>query len=237
VSFGFDILDKHPSMTDYNAPPNLKRHSSLGPRDEDSLNRYLSPQVARIVRCLAFRRQDFPQWKKPVSVAFADRLFDLWGSFWLPGSAASSAIGLPLRVEGIILPLMSDNNNTQPKQSPSKPPCPACSAPLDMQRREPLLWLCALCRKWFDRQTQRLWNEYGGSKPMLIKIDNTIINIANIVSAHFTPATENLKGALTIVFVNNVETTNSLGKMLLEGDEAVQVWNALSGEAKSVSPK
>jgi len=25
--------------------------------------------------------------------------------------------------------------------------------------------------------------------------------------------------------------------MLLEGDEAVEVWNALSGEAKSVSPK
>ena len=72
---------------------------------------------------------------------------------------------------------------------------------------------------------------------MLIKINNTIINVANIVSAHFTPATENLKGALTIVFVNNVEPTNSLGRILLEGDEAVEVWNALSGEAKSVSPK
>jgi hypothetical protein len=72
---------------------------------------------------------------------------------------------------------------------------------------------------------------------MLIKIDNTIINTANIVSAHFTPATENLRGALTIVFVNNVEPTNSLGTMLLEGDEAVEVWNALSGEAKSVSQK
>jgi hypothetical protein len=32
----------------------------------------------------------------------ADRLFDLWGSFRLPGSAASSAIGLPLRVAEII---------------------------------------------------------------------------------------------------------------------------------------
>jgi hypothetical protein len=72
---------------------------------------------------------------------------------------------------------------------------------------------------------------------MLIKIDNTIINTANIVSAHFTPATENLRAALTIVFVNNVEPTNSLGTMLLEGDEAVEVWNALSGEAKSFSPK
>ena len=38
---------------------------------------------------------------------------------------------------------------------------------------------------------------------MLIKIDNTIINVANIVSAHFTPATDKLKGALTIVCVNN----------------------------------
>ena len=72
---------------------------------------------------------------------------------------------------------------------------------------------------------------------MLIKINNTIINVANIVSAHFITATDNLGGVLTIVFVNNVETTNSLGRMLLEGDEAVQVWNALSGEAKSVSPK
>ena len=72
---------------------------------------------------------------------------------------------------------------------------------------------------------------------MLIKINNTIINVANIVSAHFTTATDNLGGALTIVFVNNVDPTNSLGTMLLEGDEAVEVWNALSGEAKSVSPK
>jgi hypothetical protein len=45
------------------------------------------------------------------------------------------------------------------------------------------------------------------------------------------------EGALTIVFVNNVEPTNSLGTMLLEDDEAVEVWNALSREAKSVSPK
>ena len=72
---------------------------------------------------------------------------------------------------------------------------------------------------------------------MLIKVNNTIINVAKIVSAHFTPATDKLKGALTIVCVNNVEPTNSLGTMLLEGDEAVEVWNALSGEAKSVSPK
>jgi pyruvate/2-oxoacid:ferredoxin oxidoreductase beta subunit len=47
-------------------------------------------------------------------------------------------------------------------------------------------------------------------QPMLIKINNTIINVANVVSAHFTPATDKLKGALTIVCVNNVEPTNSL---------------------------
>jgi len=70
---------------------------------------------------------------------------------------------------------------------------------------------------------------------MLIKINNTIIHTANIVSANFTPATDKLKEALTIVFVNNVEPTNSLGRMLLEGDEAVQVWDALSQEAHDVS--
>ena len=72
---------------------------------------------------------------------------------------------------------------------------------------------------------------------MLIKINNTIINVANIVSAHFTPATENLKGALTIHCVNYVQAEKTIGIITLEGDEAVEVWNALSGEAKSVSPK
>ena len=43
-----------------------------------------------------------PICEKPVSIAFADRLSIFWGSFRLPGSAASSAIGLPLRVERII---------------------------------------------------------------------------------------------------------------------------------------
>jgi hypothetical protein len=71
---------------------------------------------------------------------------------------------------------------------------------------------------------------------MLIKINNTIINSANIVSAQFIPATENLKGALTIMCVNNVEPTNALGRILLEGDEAMQVWDALSQEAHDVSP-
>jgi len=71
---------------------------------------------------------------------------------------------------------------------------------------------------------------------MLIKINNTIINVANIASAHFTTTTDKLKGALMIVCVNNVEPTNSLGRILLEGDEAVQVWDALSQEAHDVSP-
>jgi hypothetical protein len=71
---------------------------------------------------------------------------------------------------------------------------------------------------------------------MLIKINNTIINVANIVSAHFTPATDKLEGALTIVCVNNVEPANSLGRILLEGDETVQVWDVLSREADAFSP-
>jgi len=48
---------------------------------------------------------------------------------------------------------------------------------------------------------------------MLIRINNTIINVANIVSAHFTPTADKLKGALTIVCVNNVELANSLGSI------------------------
>jgi hypothetical protein len=71
---------------------------------------------------------------------------------------------------------------------------------------------------------------------MLIKINNTIINVANIVSAHFPPATDKLKRALTIVSLNNVEPTNSIGRILLEGDEAVRVWNVLSREADALSP-
>jgi hypothetical protein len=71
---------------------------------------------------------------------------------------------------------------------------------------------------------------------MLIKINNTTINVANIASAHFTPATDKVKGTLTIVCVNNVEPTNSIGRILLEGDEAVQVWDVLSQEADAFSP-
>jgi hypothetical protein len=73
-------------------------------------------------------------------------------------------------------------------------------------------------------------------QPMLIKVNNTIINVANIVSAHFTPATEMLKGALTIICVNNVDPASSLGRILLEGDEAVQVWDVLSQDADALSP-
>ena len=33
------------------------------------------------------------------------------------------------------------------------PLCPICHAtPLDLQSREPWLWFCAWCRKWFDEQ-------------------------------------------------------------------------------------
>jgi hypothetical protein len=71
---------------------------------------------------------------------------------------------------------------------------------------------------------------------MLIKINNTIIKVANIVSAHFTPATDKLKGALPIVCVSNVEPTNSLGRILLKGDEALRVWDVLSREADALSP-
>ena len=71
---------------------------------------------------------------------------------------------------------------------------------------------------------------------MLVKINDTIINTANIVYANFIPATDKLKGALTIVCVNNVDPANVLGRILLEGDEAVQVWDALSQEAHDVSP-
>ena len=71
---------------------------------------------------------------------------------------------------------------------------------------------------------------------MLIKINDTIINTANIVFANFIPSSDKRKGALTIVCVNNVDPANVLGRILLEGDEALQVWDALSQEAHDVSP-
>jgi hypothetical protein len=34
--------------------------------------------------------------------------------------------------------------------------CPTCSAPLDLQQREPLLWFCAMCRKWLNEKLERV---------------------------------------------------------------------------------
>jgi hypothetical protein len=34
--------------------------------------------------------------------------------------------------------------------------CPICEYPLDLQQRDPLLWFCAMCRKWFDGKLERL---------------------------------------------------------------------------------
>jgi ribosomal protein L37AE/L43A len=34
--------------------------------------------------------------------------------------------------------------------------CPICQEPLDLQQREPMLWFCAMCRKWFDEKLERL---------------------------------------------------------------------------------
>jgi hypothetical protein len=32
--------------------------------------------------------------------------------------------------------------------------CPVCSYPLDLQQKMsgPILWLCPMCRKWFDEE-------------------------------------------------------------------------------------
>jgi hypothetical protein len=45
-----------------------------------------------------------------------------------------------------------------PTATPSKPVCPNtdCSYPLDLQQREPIFYWCAMCRKWFDGQLNRL---------------------------------------------------------------------------------
>jgi hypothetical protein len=39
---------------------------------------------------------------------------------------------------------------------PDKPPRPVCSTPLDLQRRGPLVYRRAICRKWFDGELKRL---------------------------------------------------------------------------------
>ena len=33
--------------------------------------------------------------------------------------------------------------------------CPVCQEPLDLQGCNPLLWICAMCRKWFDGDLKR----------------------------------------------------------------------------------
>jgi hypothetical protein len=33
--------------------------------------------------------------------------------------------------------------------------CPLCEFPLELQQREPLLWLCPMCRKWFDGELKK----------------------------------------------------------------------------------
>jgi len=34
--------------------------------------------------------------------------------------------------------------------------CPIYESPLDMQRANPILWLYAMCRKWFDGEMKRV---------------------------------------------------------------------------------
>jgi ribosomal protein L37AE/L43A len=34
--------------------------------------------------------------------------------------------------------------------------CPLCQEPLDLQQRNPLLWFCAMCRKWFNGEMKTL---------------------------------------------------------------------------------
>jgi hypothetical protein len=60
---------------------------------------------------------------------------------------------------------MTDNPTPQPK--PPTPAdlffedwrsriCPICSNPLDLQFRSPLIWWCALCRRWFNEKLERM---------------------------------------------------------------------------------
>jgi hypothetical protein len=36
--------------------------------------------------------------------------------------------------------------------------CPDCEYPLDLQRKAsgPILWLCAICRKWFNEKLEKI---------------------------------------------------------------------------------
>jgi hypothetical protein len=54
------------------------------------------------------------------------------------------------------MPTMNENTDSQPQQPYAGPRCPACSTPLELQLREPLVYWCAMCRKWFDGELKRL---------------------------------------------------------------------------------
>lgn len=70
---------------------------------------------------------------------------------------------------------------------------------------------------------------------MLIRINNQIINTANVVSAYSTPAAGQRKEGLQIVFVNHLQATNSTGIIPREGEEAAQVWDVLCQEARDAT--
>ena len=54
------------------------------------------------------------------------------------------------------MPTMKENTDSQSQQPHAGPRCPACSTPLELQLREPLVYWCAMCRKWFDGELKRL---------------------------------------------------------------------------------
>ena len=72
---------------------------------------------------------------------------------------------------------------------------------------------------------------------MLIKINNRIINTAQIVWASFGAGNDKTKAKLKIDFVTHATPGSSLGTTTLEGEEAERVWDALSKEATDISPK
>lgn len=37
-----------------------------------------------------------------------------------------------------------------------RPECPACSTTLELQQHEPLVYWCAICRKWFNEKLERM---------------------------------------------------------------------------------
>src|SRR5262249_4326809 len=50
----------------------------------------------------------------------------------------------------------NEDGSAQAQQPPSKPACPTCSAQLEPQQREPLVFWCANCRKWFYGDLKKL---------------------------------------------------------------------------------